>query len=62
MSCEKNIQELYDSIKRPNWKIMDIEEEETGLRGKFTAMDAYIKNTERSQINDQMQRTSETKS
>jgi hypothetical protein len=31
-------------------------------RGKFTAMDAYIKNTERSQINDQMQRTSETKS
>jgi chromosome segregation ATPase len=32
-SCERNMQELTDSIKRPNLRIMSIEEEEVQAKG-----------------------------
>jgi chromosome segregation ATPase len=32
-SCERNMQELTDSIKRPNLRIMGIEEEEVQAKG-----------------------------
>jgi chromosome segregation ATPase len=32
-SCERNMQELSDSIKRPNVRIMGIEEEEVQAKG-----------------------------
>jgi Mg2+ and Co2+ transporter CorA len=41
-SCEKSMQELSDSIKRPNSKIMGIEEEEVQAKGIHNAFNKII--------------------
>jgi hypothetical protein len=41
-TCEKKMQELTDSIRRPNLKIMDIEGEEVQAKGKHNIFNKII--------------------
>jgi chromosome segregation ATPase len=41
-SCEKNMQELRDSIKRPNLRIMDIEKREEQAKEIYSIFNKII--------------------
>jgi esterase/lipase len=41
-SCERNMQELIDSIKRPNLRIIGIEEEEVEAKGMHNIVNKII--------------------
>jgi chromosome segregation ATPase len=64
-SCEKNIQELSNSIKRPNLRIMGIEEEEEfqakGIHNIFNKITEHFQNLEKV-LSIQVQETSRTPS